>query len=352
MSEAPRNVEKQGDKADELQKQIIEGKTGKEELAKKEVAPAKDLEDAKKAKEDEDKKKVEAPKKADESLKEIKTDEQDYKQQYLVLQGMIKSDNARHADEIARLNQALEDATRTITNLNSIVSSAQQSKKADEEGQDKGEATKAPDAQPTLKMEDFEGYGQEMSDLVKLANQQAGEIRQLKGQIGTVEKQVGKVGQSIAESAEDRFYNDLDKAVPDYHAINEDKKWLEWLAQVDPLTGRNRQQFLDEAREAFDVKRVANFFKAFKGVNGGVTLDQGSSEVPPDNAGSKDALGEQVMPEQTGAGEGSDLQPKVKTVTFAQYTKAVKDAQTGRITEEEFNKIANQYQRQIGKPAQ
>jgi len=245
MSEAPRNVEKQGDKADELQKQIIEGKTGKEELAKKEVAPAKDLEDAKKAKED-----------------------------------------------------------------------------------------------------------QEMSDLVKLANQQAGEIRQLKGQIGTVENQIGKVGQSIAESAEDRFYNDLDKAVPDYHAINKDEKWLEWLAQVDPLTGRNRQQFLDEAREAFDVKRVANFFKAFKGVNGGVTLDQGSSEVPPDNAGSKDALGEQVMPEQTGAGEGSDLQPKVKTVTFAQYTKAVKDAQTGRITEEEFNKIANQYQRQIGKPAQ
>lgn len=346
MSEAPRNVEKQGDKADELQKQIIEGKTGKEELPPKEVAPVKDSEDVKKA-EDEDKK-VEVPNKADESLKEIKTDEEDFKQKYLVLQGMIKSDNARHATEIARLNQALEDATQTINNLNSTISSAQQSKKADdEEGQVEGEIIKkAPDTQSKLNVEDFDGYGQEMSELVKLANAQAVELRQLKAQMGTVEKQVGDVGQSIAVSAEDRFYNALEKAVPDWHAINKDPKWLEWLGQVDSLTGRSRQQFLDEARDAFDVKRTANFFTAFKGGNGGVTSDEVSSEVQDD------ALGEQVMPEQSGAGEGSDLQLKVKTVTYAQYQKAVKDAQTARITEEEFNKIANQYQRQTARPAQ
>lgn len=346
MSEAPRSVEKQGDKADELQKQIIEGKTGKEELPPKEVAPIKDSEDVKKAKEAEDKKKAEALKKTDESLKEIKTDEEDFKQKYLVLQGMIKSDNARHADEIARLNQALESATQTINNLNSTISSAQQSKKADEPGQVEEDGKKASDAQPKLKVEDFEGYGQEMSDLVQLANQQAVEIRQLKGQIGTVEKQVGDVGHSIAESAEDRFYNALEKAVPDYLAINKTDKWLEWLAKVDPLTGRNRQQFLDEARDAFDVNRVANFFTAFKDGNGGVTTEEGSSEVH------EDALADQIVPEQTGAGEGADLQPKEKTVTFAQYQKAVKDAQTGRITEGEFEKIANQYQRQIGKATQ
>jgi len=163
-----------------------------------------------------------------------------------------------------------------------------------------------------LKMEDFESYGEEMSDLVKLTNQQATEIGRLKDR-------VENVGQLAYRSAESKFYDELKKLVPDWETINRDPAFLDWLEEVDTLTGRKRQQLLDSAQDSLNANRVTNFFNAFKGSGG--TFDQGSSESEPER--------------------------KASTITQRQYTKAVKDAQTGRITEEEFNKIANKYQRQI-----
>jgi len=162
-----------------------------------------------------------------------------------------------------------------------------------------------------LDLGDFESYGAEMSDLVNLTNQQTAEIRQLKGK-------VDDVGRSAIRVSEDIFYKELDRAVPDWNAVNKDANWREWLGQVDPLTGKIRQELLDAARDAFDVNRVVTFFKTFKG-SGGV-YSQSSSESEPER--------------------------KASTITRAQYTKAVKDTQTGRMTEEEFNKIADRYQRQ------
>ncbi len=160
-----------------------------------------------------------------------------------------------------------------------------------------------------LNPDDFEAYGQEMSDLVNLTNQQAADIRQLRGK-------VDDVGRHATRSGENIFYKQLDDSVPDWQAINKDPNWLDWLEEIDPLTGRTRQKLLDEAQDVFSVDRVATFFKTFKGSGG-----QSSSESEPER--------------------------KAPTITQRQYTKAVKDAQTGRITEEEFNKIADRYQRQI-----
>ena len=163
-----------------------------------------------------------------------------------------------------------------------------------------------------LKTEDFDGYGQEMSELVEHTNKQSADIMQLKNQIGNV-------AHSATRSGENIFYSQIDDLVPDWQTINNDPNWLEWLREIDPLTGRSRQQLLDEARNAFNANRVANFFNAFKSSGG--ASNQSSSQSEPER--------------------------KAPTITKAQYNKAVKDAQTGRITEEEFNKIANQYQRQV-----
>jgi len=57
----------------------------------------------------------------------------------------------------------------------------------------------------------------------------------------------------------------LDKAVPDWETINKDPAFLKWLGEMDPLTGIQRQELLNQAHKALDAPRVANFFNSWKG---------------------------------------------------------------------------------------
>lgn len=50
-----------------------------------------------------------------------------------------------------------------------------------------------------LKSKDFTGYGEEMIDLVKVSNRQSNEIRELKGKVGSVDRQ-------IWESKQEEFF--------------------------------------------------------------------------------------------------------------------------------------------------
>jgi hypothetical protein len=56
----------------------------------------------------------------------------------------------------------------------------------------------------------------------------------------------------------------LAQAVPDYEALNVDNDFLEWLKQVDPLSGISKQVYLNAAFEQMDAQRTANLFNAFK----------------------------------------------------------------------------------------
>lgn len=73
-----------------------------------------------------------------------------------------------------------------------------------------------------------------------------------------------QVNADRAATARDRFFGELAAAVPDYEAIDAREDWKKWLAQVDPLSRRQRQQLLNEAAQAMDVQAVASFFAAFK----------------------------------------------------------------------------------------
>ena len=163
--------------------------------------------------------------------------------------------------------------------------------------------------------EDFEGYGAEMMDLVTLVKDQDKEIRGQTNEIRNLKGQVENVSQDVSESNEDKFYSKLTNLVPDWKTINQDQAWRKWLAEIDALTNVTRQALLDNDFSTLDVNRVANFFNSFKG--GGAIISN-----PPDTVAKKGYTVEDV-------------------------TKASKDYQTGRITEEEFDKIANSVQRSI-----
>jgi hypothetical protein len=56
--------------------------------------------------------------------------------------------------------------------------------------------------------------------------------------------------------------------VPDWKEINADPKFLDWLMEVDQLTGLSRQTYLEDAQRNLDVNRVVSFFSTWQGNNG------------------------------------------------------------------------------------
>ncbi len=56
----------------------------------------------------------------------------------------------------------------------------------------------------------------------------------------------------------------IDKAMPDWRAINAQETWLTWLEGVDPFSGIQRQKLLDNANQAFNAGQVIQIFQSFK----------------------------------------------------------------------------------------
>lgn len=155
---------------------------------------------------------------------------------------------------------------------------------------------------------EFEYYGEEMVDAVNVINAQSEVLRDLEGR-------VERASEFVNQTAEDRFWKRLAELVPDYKEINATEEWKDWLKGIDPLAGVERQTLLMRARAANDADRVATFFEKYK------------STVP---------------------GPGSRRPSRdPRTVTRAEYQKAVNDRVKGLITEQEFDRIADSYQRSL-----
>ena len=86
-------------------------------------------------------------------------------------------------------------------------------------------------------------------------------ISELRGQIGQVHEQTSM-------TAEEKFFDKLATAVPDWEAVNANPDWLGWLQESDPFTGAPRQALLNDARQKLDTGRVAAMFDAFKATQG------------------------------------------------------------------------------------
>ena len=136
--------EEQGKKAEELQKEIIEGKKTPEQLKAEALAA-----------EEKDKGKVKKVKKEEETPP-VTTEPppgegaEGFEQKYLVLQG-------KYDTEVPLLMQQVKDGQQTIANLNVIVDSVQ---KEPVPGKEKKE--EEPVVKTELKSEDIEAYGAEM----------------------------------------------------------------------------------------------------------------------------------------------------------------------------------------------
>ena len=180
-------------------------------------------------------------------------DDEVWERKYKTLQGMFNAEVPRLKSEVTDLKNQLSAA---IARLDLASSEKPESK-----------PTKSQRLVTDKDVEDFGG------DLVDLIKRQATEVAQstLSDQISRLEaentdlrSQVTGVSERQGESARRDYFAQLERLVPDYEAVNVDQGFMDWLSEVDLLSGRQRQEYLNDAFNSFDPVRTANLFSTYK----------------------------------------------------------------------------------------
>lgn len=207
---------------------------------------------------------------------------EDWRQRYLTLQGMFNA-------EVPRLNARLKDL----------------------EGQLQARVPEPPTppvaafAPERVTPKDVEVFGGDLIDLIKRQSTDivdkeraavSAELLKVQRENAEFKKQLGGVVEKQGLSQRQVYLSDLTRAVPDAESLNVDARFLNWLAEIDPLSGVARQAYLNNAWEAFDAPRTANLFNAFKQAQGLIPQPNPLPDV-------QEELRRQVQPVTSGAAE-------------------------------------------------
>ena len=227
-------------------------------------------------------------------------EEETFEKRYRSLQGMYNAEVPRLHAERRELANRVQQLEQLIASMNAEPAISQ---------------APAP-AQKLVTEQDIEDYGDSIEVMRRVFREEMSskdtEINDLKKLVrqmqGTVIPQVHQLSQSHAVSNEQRFWADLQTAVPDWQSINGDQEFQAWLLEVDGLTGIPRQTYLDDAQRNMDARRVANFFTTWKGMTGSQDARTPRESQPASE------LERQVAPGKGRSG-GAKPQGKAKTYT-------------------------------------
>jgi hypothetical protein len=217
-----------------------------------------------------------------------------YAQKWRTLQGMYNA-------EVPRLHANNRELQSRVSQMEQLLSSLS------------SQPTQAPaHAQAPILVSDKEKeeYGESLDVMRKVSREELvpmigklaaleGAIQQIAANLNTaIVPQVQRVAQQQAMSAEDRFWGQLTQHVPNWQQINNDGDFQTWLLEIDPMTGTNRQVYLEQAQANLDIGRVVSFFQTFSKVTGKY---QPTANAQPNRSASE--LERQVAP---GRGRGTN----------------------------------------------
>lgn len=190
-------------------------------------------------------------------------------QRYNVLQGKYRAEVPRLAETVRTLETKIQELTQK---LDQAATSQQK-----------------PDEALGPSQEEIDQFGPEFAAFVQKASRAelSRELLALTKRLDAIEHRAKNTEQAVQLSAEDRFLAQLAEAVPNWKTINSSPAWLQWLGEIDPLSGVPRQALLDNAHAAGDVVRVAGFFTTFLGGASGAQKPSGSQPTisPPAGRG-------------------------------------------------------------------
>lgn len=160
-----------------------------------------------------------------------------WEQKYLALQGRYKKDTAEMREQMSQLGDELVRTQEMFRPQNS-----QQPQKP------KGYLTE----------KDLQEYGHDVLDLAQRAAKHA-----IAPDLARMEDENTRLRRQIAEDRRRGLYQTLDAMIPEWRQIDNNPRWRQWLLLPDMLSGRIRQQLLNDAIQAADATRVSSFFRGF-----------------------------------------------------------------------------------------
>jgi hypothetical protein len=222
-----------------------------------------------------------------------------YAQRWRSLQGSYNA-TVRQKSELEQRVQQMEQLLATLSQSQSTASTQPE-----------------PEAAPVRYVSDQEAdeYGESIDVMRKVSREELVPVAQRLAQIegllqqmqATVVPQVQAVSQRQQMSAEQQFWSDLTNYVPDWREVNDNEGFQSWLLETDPLTGVNRQTYLEDAQRSLDAHRVSAFFRAWLESTGQATVAQSTPKPAAE-------LERQVAPGRSrGTGAATTRQPKTYT---------------------------------------
>lgn len=199
--------------------------------------------------------------------------------------------------------------------------------------------------------DEFSGYGPEMVDFVNSFNALIEHNSFLEEQLksrpaGTnkdleeIKGRVDAIGQTTAATQRESYYSSLDRAVPDWEATNKSPGFIAWADGIEPMLGVPRRAILVSANEKMDSARVIAIFQEYNRA-AGITKPAPEPVVLP----VVDPLSGEATPVTTGPIDPAGQQAPL--ISTADLKKAQTDYVQKRITEDEFNKIYSDFQKQL-----
>src|SRR5262245_36279768 len=241
-----------------------------------------------------------------------------------------------------RLEQALNSNTqlaRRIGELENTISTLRI-------GGASAPAAPAPAAQPQryVKETEVQEYGDEFFDVVgrRAREVYSPELDALSQRVKRLESGQQAVGEVVQRTQKRTVYDALGEAVPNWKEINHHPAFHTWLSYPDLLSGRPRQQMLQEAFAGHDARRVVAFFQGFLTEATGTPpeapspgssappLPNGQRPAPPNGNGSgKPSLEDYAAPGRARSAP-QPLPPDKPVYTQAQIARFADDKRRGK----------------------
>lgn len=177
---------------------------------------------------------------------QVSEDEGTWKHKALSAEGRLK----KALDDIRALSEQVQNMTATMAALHQAAP-----------------ARTPPElnAQSLLTPQEVEEYGPEFLEVVgkKAAEIARRELATANAEIERLRAQVSGVQTSVQLDARTKMKQELTVRLPNWSQINEDERFLDWLALPDQYSGAIRHSLLKEAWGRNETARVLAFFNGF-----------------------------------------------------------------------------------------
>lgn len=176
----------------------------------------------------------------------------DWEHKYRTLQLKYDNEVPRYAADLRELRQQVQELSREL-----------------QLARTEPKPPTAPETPPMVSEQDREAFGEDLVNLQeRIARSVAAplerHIQELTQRLSKYEATADSVVTQQAQTAEARYFDRLEAAVPNWAQVNEDENWVEWLKGRYPGAGMSRQEQLNLARERLDLNATVEMFRAYE----------------------------------------------------------------------------------------